>query len=174
MANWKRPQAGEVFPYQEKYIALTSEGDIPEMLSEQLPQTIALLSNVTEEQGLFRYAPEKWSIKEVIQHMIDTERIMTYRALRFARKDQTALPGFEENDYAPASMADRRMMIELLEEFTAVRLSSILLFRSFTDEMINCSGPGNGRMITVNALGFIVAGHELHHRNIFIERYGLS
>lgn len=173
MANWKRPQAGEVFPYQEKYIELTTEGNIPDMLTEQLPATIELLSRVDEEKGSYRYAEGKWSIKEVIQHLIDTERIMTYRALRFARKDQTPLPGFEENDYAPASLADSRSIMELLEEFAAVRQSSVLLFRSFTDEMIWRTGPGNGRVITVNALGFIVAGHELHHRKLFYERYGL-
>ncbi|HMX04381.1 MAG TPA: DinB family protein [Chitinophagales bacterium] len=171
MANWKKPQPGEVFPYQEKYIALVEGDDVPEMLSQHVQQTIDMLAGIDEQKALFRYAPGKWSVKEVLQHLIDTERIMCYRALRFARKDKTPLPGFEENDYAPASMADNRSMVSLLQEFAAVRHATIMLFESFTDDMIARTGTGNGKEISVNALGFIIVGHELHHMKLFKEKY---
>lgn len=171
MANWKKPQPGEVFPYQEKYIALVEGDDVLEMLSQHVQQTIDMLAGIDEQKALFRYAHGKWSVKEVLQHLIDTERIMCYRALRFARKDKTPLPGFEENDYAPASMADNRSMVSLLQEFAAVRHATIMLFESFTDDMIARTGTGNGKEISVNSLGFIIVGHELHHMKLFKEKY---
>jgi DinB superfamily len=126
---------------------------------------------VSEQQAMYRYAADKWSLKEVIQHMIDCERIFAYRALRFARRDTTPLPGFEENDYAPVSGADARSLQDLMAEHDLVRTSSITLFRSFPPEALALTGTANGRQITVRAIGWVIAGHADHHRNVIEERY---
>jgi hypothetical protein len=129
------------------------------------------IQGFTEEQGLYRYQPEKWTIKEVVGHVLDTERIMGYRALRFARNDQTPLAGFEENDYAPEANANNRDFASLRSEFINLRRSTLDLFRSFTEEMMERTGTSNGNRLSVRALGYIIAGHMLHHCNILTERY---
>lgn len=129
------------------------------------------MQDFTEEQGLFRYQPGKWTIKEVLAHMLDTERIMSYRALRFARNDQTPLAGFEEKDYAPEANANNRDLAGFRNEFRNLRRSTLDLFRSFTDEMMERTGTANGNRLSVRALGFIIAGHMLHHCGILNDRY---
>lgn len=131
----------------------------------------AVVATIPEEMGEFRYAPEKWSIKELLCHMMDAERIFCYRALRFARNDATLLSGFEENDYAPQANAHGRTMQQLLTEMKNLRTSTIDLFASFTPEMLKRTGSANGNLISVVNLGYIVAGHETHHRNVLTERY---
>src|SRR5690606_18442301 len=130
--------------------------------------------SLDENQGLYSYAHGKWTLKEVLIHCIDTERIMSYRALRFARNDQTELPGFEQNDYVPQSEANSRKMADLIEEYKILRQSTILLFKSFSDDVLKRAGVANGNPISVRALGFVISGHELHHLNVCKERYLLN
>ncbi len=124
-----------------------------------------------EELGDKAYAPNKWTVKDLLQHLIDSERIFNYRALRFARMDATALPGFEENDYAANADASHRTMQDLMQEFIAVRETTIQLFTSFTDKMLLAEGTASGRRITTLALGYAIIGHQLHHYKIIEERY---
>jgi uncharacterized damage-inducible protein DinB len=141
--------------------ALSNSGDI----------TSAFVLALPEERGAYRYAPEKWSIKEVICHIMDAERIFAYRALRFSRNDATPLHGFEENDYAPEANARARTLTQLAEEMKRLRASTIDLFASFTPEMLERKGSANNSTISVINLGYVIAGHETHHRNILTERY---
>ena len=119
----------------------------------------------------YRYAEGKWTIKEIIGHLIDAERIFAYRMLRFARKDATDLPGFDENEYVPASEANERSIHGLLEEFTTVRAGTFSLWRSLTNEMLQRSGTVNGNRLSVRALAYITCGHEIHHLAVIKERY---
>jgi uncharacterized damage-inducible protein DinB len=124
-----------------------------------------------EEKLLFKYAEGKWTIKEVLVHIIDDERIYAYRALRFARNDKTELPGFEQDPYAYYSYANQRTAESIVEEYEAVRLSTIALFNNLSDDAIARSGVANKNEVTVRALGYHIAGHELHHLNIIKTRY---
>lgn len=133
--------------------------------------TAALVLALPEEKGAYRYAPEKWSIKEVVCHMMDAERIFAYRALRFARNDATPLHGFEENDYAPEANARARTLAQLADEMIRLRATTIDLFASFTPEMLERKGSANGSTISVVNLGYVIAGHETHHRTVLTERY---
>lgn len=129
------------------------------------------IAGFSDEHGLFRYQPEKWTVKEVVAHVLDTERIMAYRALRFARNDQTPLAGFEEKDYAPESNANTRDLSSFRSEFVNLRRSTIDLFRSFNEEMMDRAGTVNSNRLSVRALGYIIAGHLIHHCGILTERY---
>lgn len=133
--------------------------------------TRILIQSIPEEKGMFRYAPEKWSIKELLCHMMDAERIFAYRALRFSRGDETPLNGFEENDYAPKANAHARTVQQLAEEMERLRSTSIDLFTSFTPEMLGRKGTANHTIISVVNIGYVIAGHEMHHRNVLTERY---
>lgn len=133
--------------------------------------TSGLVLTLPEELGTYRYAPEKWSIKELVCHMMDAERIFAYRALRFARNDATPLSGFEETDYAPQANAHARTLQQLAEEMTRLRVSTIDLFASFTPEMLQRKGQANNSVISVVNLGYVIAGHETHHRVVLTERY---
>jgi uncharacterized damage-inducible protein DinB len=133
--------------------------------------TQQLLSNIPEDKGTFAYAPGKWTIKELLCHMIDAERIFAYRALRFARNDQTPLSGFEENDYAPEANADNRAIADIVAEMKRLRLTTIDLYRGFAPAMLDRTGSANNATLSVRNLGFIIAGHETHHRKILTERY---
>ena len=129
------------------------------------------LKNIPDEKWDYRYAEGKWTIKELVQHIIDAERIFCYRALNFARKDRSELPGFDENEFAAVSKADKRSKQDLLDELATVQKSSMQLFASFDDEQLNESGKANGNSIYVNGIGFIIVGHTMHHLNILKERY---
>jgi len=166
-----RPQTDEYAPYYAKYIALVPEGEIPDILETQLHEMKTLLGPIGEQRAEFRYAPDKWSIKEVLGHISDTERIFGYRILRIARGDQTALSGFEQDDYVREGNFSRRKLTELLEEFTAVRRGTLALLRSFDEQAWTRRGVANQKGISVRALAFITAGHECHHRRILEERY---
>jgi len=167
----ERPKPGEYNAYYDKYISLILGNDIVGTLSSQLPKTIALLSSVSEQDGELRYAPGKWSLKEALGHVIDTERVMTYRALRIARGDQTPMEGFEQDDYVRNGPYASLHLAELVEEFKNVRAATLGFFRNLRDEDWKRRGVANKNDITVRALAYIIAGHELHHRNIFEERY---
>lgn len=171
MLTWIKPVEGEYLPYQLNYIKRVPDGDLLEILGNNIESTINFLNSLPEEKLNFRYAEGKWTPKQIIQHLIDSERIMTYRMLTFARNDKTELPGFEENDYAVESNADERTLEELTTEFKTVRNSSISLIRSFNDELLRRSGIANKGRITVSALVYVIAGHELHHMSVIKERY---
>ena len=157
--------------FYHKYIAYVQEYDLNAALEHHQHDFISLLLTLPEDGWMYRYAEGKWSIKELVQHVIDAERIFCYRALRFARKDKTELPGFEENDFAMASKADSRTKASLIEELAAVQKASALLFASFDAEQRNESGKANGSSVYVEGIGFIIVGHTLHHKNILKERY---
>ena len=166
-----RPAPNEFFEYYGKYIALVPDGDVRAHLERQNAETAKYIESRGDAWAMSRYAPGKWSPKEVIGHVTDAERIFAYRALRIARNDKTALAGFEENDYVPIAGADARSVADLLDEFAAVRVASARLFRSFDEAAWSRRGTASGKEITARALAFITAGHELHHLKILRERY---
>jgi len=167
----KRPQKGDYAEYFEKYIALVPSGDFLELLKQQREDLLGLLSPLTGEQGDLRYAPEKWSIKEVIGHINDAERIFSYRLLRIARGDQTPLPSFEQDPYIKTGNFGARTLKDLLEEFSAIRESTIALVQSMDDAAWLRRGVASQREITSTAVAFIIAGHVRHHRILLEERY---
>jgi uncharacterized damage-inducible protein DinB len=157
--------------FYHNYISQVKEADLARAFQNHQTDFVSFLTNIPEDKWNYRYTEGKWSIKELVQHVIDAERIFCYRALRFSRKDKTELPGFEENDYAPASRADRRTKADLLEELKTVQKSSAQLFASFDEEQLNESGSANGSSVYVKAIGFIIVGHALHHKNVLSEKY---
>jgi hypothetical protein len=165
------PQAGEYAPYYEKYISLVGGGDVVSALEGQGPRTIQLCAKLSEADGNVRYAPDKWTVKEVLGHITDSERIFTYRALRIGRGDKTPIEGFEQDDYVRGGVFNERTLKSLLEEFAVVRGATTALFRSLSGEAWMRRGIANKNEISVRALAFITAGHELHHVKILTERY---
>ncbi len=166
-----RPEPGEYAAYYEKYIALVPGEDATGALEAQRLQTMQLFAGRSERDGNFRYAAGKWTVKEVLGHLADTERIFTYRALRIARGDETPLAGFEQDDYVRDGGFNERSLASLAEEFALVRSASLALFRSLSKDAWTRRGTANKDEVTVRALAFITAGHELHHRQILEERY---
>ncbi len=168
----EKPKPGEYDPYTIMYIKLLpDDGRVLDYLRKNSERTVSLLKSLTPEQWMFRYAEGKWTIKEIILHIIDDERIFAYRALRFARNDSTELPGFDQDPYVAASNADDRTPESLIEEFLAVRASTIALFQHLPDDAWVRSGIANGHAVSVRALVYHIAGHELHHFNLIKERY---
>ena len=166
-----RPEPGEFAPYYERYISLVSETDVLGTLDAQRRQTLLLLSGRDDSDGEYRYAPGKWSAKEVLGHMCDTERVFAYRALRIARGDQTPLAGFEQDDYVKNGPFAKAPMEEIIEDYIAVRRASITLFRNLDEAAWVRRGVANNNAVSVRALAYIIAGHELHHRRILEEKY---
>ena len=166
-----KPDLTRVPEFYYNYINLVQQEDLKEALKTHITQTINFLKNIPEEKWNYRYAEGKWSIKELVQHIIDAERIFCYRALRFARKDETPLAGFDENTYAASSKADFRSKDDLLEELELVQKASSKLFLSFNHDQLEASGIANGKSIYVLAIAFISVGHSLHHLNIIQQRY---
>ncbi|MEO8501671.1 MAG: DinB family protein [Vicinamibacteria bacterium] len=166
-----RPADTEYLSFYHRYVSLVPEGDIVVTLAKQNEVTLALLRHLTEPQGGFRYAPGKWSIKELVAHLSDAERIFTIRALRFARADETPLPGFEENDYVRNGSFDRFPLVEIVNGFENLRRSTLSLFRLITPEASLRRGKANNAEISVRALAYVTAGHELHHMNVLRTRY---
>ena len=167
----KRPEPTEFAGYYADYIAKVPGSDVLAVLESQRVQMLQLFAGRSEREGNFRYAPGKWTVKEVLGHIIDTERIFAYRALRFARADPTALPGFEQVDYVRSGGFADRTLSSLAEEFGAVRNASVALFRSFGETVWPRRGVADQKEVTVRALAFITAGHQIHHRVILEERY---
>lgn len=161
----------EYAPYYSTYVKLAANGDLVQILAQQVEKTITLLQDLTEDQAHFRYASEKWTIKEVIGHLADTERIMGYRLLAIARGETVSLPGYDDNVYVQHASFDKQSVKELLENYYVVRQSTIHLIKSLTNEAFLRRGTANNSEITVRALIAIIAGHELHHRNIIKDRY---
>lgn len=167
----KRPEANEYAEYYGKYIAKVPGADVLSILESQRLQMLQLFAGRSERDGNFRYALDKWTIKEVLGHVTDAERIFTYRALRIARGDQTSLASFEQDDYVKNGGFASRTLVDLVEEFGAVRGASVALFRSFDDVAWSKHGVASQKEVTVRALGFITAGHQIHHRVILEEQY---
>ena len=158
-------------PFYHKYISFVSENDLDSAFKKHQADFISLLKKISSDQWDHRYAEGKWSVKELVQHVIDAERIFCYRALRFARKDKTELHGFDEGKFAAASKADKRTREDLLDELATVQKSSAQLFASFDEDQLDQQGTANGSSVYVKALGYIITGHALHHQNILTERY---
>jgi hypothetical protein len=169
-----RPDETEYSPYYGKYVSLVAGVDILSALSSQLPETLALLASVPESQGNFRYAPGKWSIKELVGHILDGERIFAYRALRFARNDKTPVPGFEQDDYIRNASFDACPLQDLAAEFESVRRATIFLFRHLDADAWTRRGVASESEVSVRALAYMIAGHELHHVGILRDRYLLT
>ena len=173
MTRIPRPRADEHSPFYSGYIALVPDGDLVQTLRDQQLETVRLLRPLGEERARFAYAPGKWTVKEVVGHVSDAERIFAYRALRFARGDAQPLAGFDENAYVPAGRFNERTLNGLLDEFEAVRAASIPLFTHLNAEELARRGTSNNNTITVRALAYIIAGHERHHVKLLRERYGV-
>ncbi|MGG3571903.1 DinB family protein [Bacillus gobiensis] len=167
----KRPEISEYNEYYEKYISLVPDGDILQILDEQMKETIRLLQDLTEAEGQFRYSPEKWSLKEVLGHIADTERVMGYRLLTFGRGETASLPGYDIDGYVSNAVFDEQPVQDLLDNLHSVRQSTLQLLKSFTEEAWLRGGIASNFEVTVRALVYIVAGHELHHRQIIQEHY---
>lgn len=166
-----RPSTDEFSAYYTPYVARVPDGDLLATLESQLGETLALLRGIPVDRSLHRYAPGKWSMRDLVQHLCDAERIFAYRALRIARGDETPLPGWDENRYAPVANADRRPWPELIAELESVRAATLALFRGLDDDAFARRGVANGQPVTVRALAWIIAGHERHHVAVLRERY---
>lgn len=167
----KRPQINEHPAYYTHYIGLVKGDNILKQLEDQVIDIQAIISEIPEEKENYAYAPGKWTIKEVLGHIIDTERIMAYRALRFARKDKTALPGFDENEYVANSDYNKRTLYDIAHEFAIVRESNLALFKHFNEEALDQRGTANNNEATVRAILFMIAGHANHHLNVIKTKY---
>ena len=169
-----RPAATEYAEYYRRYIEQVPGDDVVQHLRAQGEATHALLVGIGEQGSAFRYAPGKWSIKQVVGHMIDGERLFSYRALAFARGDRGALPSMEQEEWMAAAGFDARPFASLVEEFRRVRLATLALFTSLTPEACARTGIASDNRFTVRSLVWIVAGHEMHHLGVLRERYGIG
>lgn len=167
----KRPSARESASYYKYYISLTSGTDVLKSMQNQIIQIKKSFGSVPKNKQTFRYAKGKWSVKELLGHIIDAERIFGYRALRIARSDKTHLAGFEENFYVKNGGFDKRTMASLLDEFTFLRKANIELFKNLDEKKLALKGTANGSPISVRALAYIISGHTIHHLGILKERY---
>lgn len=166
-----KPEANEYAPYYGKYVELVPAGEITGTLKAQAEQTLALLRSLDEAQGLHAYAPGKWTIKQLLGHVIDTERIFAYRLLCIGRNDRTPLPGFEQDDYVASTDFNARPLASLIDELAAVRQATVQLSQHFTDAEWQRRGTASEKEITARALAHIIAGHELYHLDILKTRY---
>jgi hypothetical protein len=166
-----KPAPIEHAPEFSKYVTLVAEGDIIQTLEQQIENSLSLLRTIPSDKANFRYAPDKWSVKELLGHLIDSERVFSYRALCFARNDQTPLPGYEQNDYVREADFDSRNLADMAEEFATVRRATIQLFRPLNETEWLRRGKANENEVSVRALAYIIAGHELHHMEVLRSRY---
>ncbi len=166
-----RPKEGEFPAYYAHYIALVTEDNLLESLENQGNEIVSTLKAIPAKKEEFRYAEGKWSVKELIGHVIDTERIMAFRALVFSRAESQSIPGFDENEYVKAGGFDARSLESLISEFKTLRASTLDLMASFSSDQLHNVGNANGLKVTVAALSYIIAGHAAHHVNILKDRY---
>ena len=169
-----RPASGEFGEFYAGYIAAVPLGDIRETLARQAESMAAFYGAIPEARTTFAYAPGKWTLREVVSHIADGERVFAYRALRFGRGDRTPLPGFDQDLWVPESHAATRPWPDLLADLAAVRAATLHLFRSFAAADLERRGEASGFEVSVRAIAWILAGHELHHRRILVERYGVA
>ena len=167
----QRPDAAEFAPYYARYVDRVPNGAIVPLLEAQIAATLQLLHAIPEERGGHRYAPGKWSIKETIGHLSDSERIFAYRALRIGRGDAKPLAGFDQDPYVQTGRFDSRSLAGLIDELATIRAATVALFRSFDAEALTRVGTASENPVSTRALGFIILGHELHHTAILRERY---
>ena len=165
------PAENEYPQYYVPYVKLVSEGNVIEILKNNMEKVIMLFEGISDEKALFRYAENKWSIKEVLGHLTDTERIMSYRLLRVGRGDQTELAGFDENFFVQGANFNQLPLKNLLDDFIATRNATISLVQNMPPEAWTNKGYANNSEITTRAIAYIIAGHEAHHRNIIQDRY---
>lgn len=170
-AKMTKPGNDEYASSYQKYVGLLEDADVVATLGRQLDATLALLASIDEAQAGSRYAPDKWSVRELVGHLIDSERVFAYRALRFARNDQTPVSGFEQDDYVLNGDFDSRTLADLAAEFEHLRRSNIHFFRSLSEDAWVRRGTANDSEVSVRALAHIMAGHELHHVQILQTRY---
>lgn len=166
-----KPHLEKVPEFYKGYVDQVKDHDLYFILEDSNRQMLRVIASIPESKGEFRYAPDKWSIKELLCHIIDAERIFAYRALRFARNDKTPLPGFEEKDYAPQANAHSRTVSQIAGEMERIRKTTIDLYNSFTPEMLQRTGVASNVVLSVLNLGFIIPGHETHHRKVLESRY---
>lgn len=165
-------QSSEYPPYYEVYLSgLDKNINLLEELESSHYYFIKFVQDIPMDKYDYRYAPGKWTIKEIIQHLIDAERVFQYRALRFSRNDATELPGYDENHFAQNSNGNERHLMDLLNEFSLVRHSTLALFKSFSNEILKRKGVANGHATSVAGIGFIIIAHQEHHKKVFQERY---
>ena len=166
-----KPTTEEYAPYYETYVSKVNINDLIDALEKGQTEVIKFIESISADKFDYRYQEGKWTIKEIMVHLMDVERIFTYRALRISRNDRTALAGFDEDEYIPGSNASTRSLQSLIDEYIALRRSTIEFFKNITPEMSLRTGIANGKEISVRALGFIIPGHELHHTGVIRERY---
>jgi len=166
-----KPRADEYAPYYERYVSLVPEGDVVETLSGQSGETLALLRSIPEERAGYSYAPGKWTIKQLVGHVIDGERVFAYRALAIARGDRASLPGMEQDEYMEHARFDERTLAGLCEEFDHLRRANVLMMRGFDADAWARRGVASDNEVSVLALAYVIAGHELHHVQVLRERY---
>jgi len=173
-ATLSRPAADEYEAYYEPYIARVTESDLLEAMARQSETTAALLASVSERDAARAYAPGKWTIKQLVGHLADSERVFSYRAMRFARADETPLPGFEEKHYAEFAGSDTRPLAEIAAELRAIRQATLALLRGLESAAWTRRGTANNKPVSVRALAYIILGHERHHVAVLRERYGVG
>ncbi len=161
----------EYNPYYKTYIEALGEVTLMDTLRKQLKNYPQFIGSIPQEKLPYKYAAGKWTVAEVLVHVLDTERVFQYRALRFARKDRTPLPGFSQDDFVPNSGANSRSIESLIAEYKAIRKSTISLFETFDEPTLKLKGVASNSPMSVRAMGFIMCGHQKHHRNIIRERY---
>jgi hypothetical protein len=171
MKNAGRPQTGEYATYYARYIDLVTEDDIVGALDAQSHETATVLGGLSEAQAAHRYEPGKWSVKQLVGHVIDAERIFAFRALAFARGEANPLPGFDQDPYVANAGSDDRSIADLAEEFATIRKANVMMFRALSEESWKRSGVASDNPISVRALAYILLGHERHHLRILRERY---
>lgn len=172
MKNITRPKVGEYPEYFEKYYSnLPAECNLFELMTKSNMDTIDVITSVDSETLEYRYAEGKWSIREIIQHLMDSERVFSYRAMRIARGDKSENPGYDENVYAANSNADSRNIMDIVREYSLLRASTIELFKSFSNEALQQIGFANGYQVTPAAIGYAIVAHEMHHLKVIEEKY---
>jgi len=167
----EKPPQNEIPDYTRGYVALVQENNLSLALHQSLDKLYLFLQTIPENKAMYRYTAGKWSVKDILQHLIDAERFFTYRALRFAREGYSEQEGYDHNTFVEIAQADRRKLDDLKEEFIAIRKSTIYLFDSFDEKNLLQKGKASGFEVSVSTLGFIIIGHTLHHFKIMEERY---
>ena len=167
----KRPEADEYNEYYAGYVALVTEDDVIEALEDQIDEIKHLLKSIPEEKGDHSYGEGKWTIKQVIGHLIDTERVFSYRALRFSKGDTTVLPGYDQDLFVEKGDFNKRPLHDLRKELTSLRKANVILFRNLPEGADVLKGNANGNEVSVRALAYMMVGHIRHHLNIIRERY---
>jgi uncharacterized damage-inducible protein DinB len=166
-----RPQSNDYAAYYSTYISKVEGDTIKDVIRKYSEPLLQFYTSLPEDKAEYRYADGKWTVKELLLHIIDAERIFSYRALRIARKDKTPLPGFDENAYTPASKASDRTLQSLKDEFAAVRKATDIMLSTFDEEQLSERGTASDQPVTVNAIAFIMFGHMIHHKQVLEERY---